>query len=538
MPRKQTGVSIRAWLFSSTLLGIFSIPQLKAQVQSGPADTPTFRTTTRLVFLDVTVLDRKGRPVVSGLSKDDFTITEHKQPQRIVSLEGPESHVDLNPEEDNPEGEAPLTILVLDLLNSRLRDFAYIRYQVRAYLAGQPEQLPSPIELMLLGNRSFEMVQGYTKNKADLLFALDHVPAALPFKLMSSGPRDLLHDAERFEQSTDALQQIALQNKGVPGRKNIIWVGHGAPEMFTIFLTGPDVAKLSLYIHDTTNMLVDARMSLFVIYPGLRAQGPNRMFSMSTFSAEASIDDEDDPFSRGIDFGALVNETGGSLFYNHNDIAGQIKRSQELGSEYYTLTYAPPDAPADGKFRRIRVTLRDPSMRALTKIGYFAPNEVKTVHPQQQRLADITEALSSTIPFPSLALKIENLVRHPDTRTVDFDVVLKSGNIVWEPTDNAKSTTHVILAAASLNERRNILAWRAENVTVGADYQDAGRLADVRTRMHLRLRVPRKTQAVRAVVKAAENGPIGAAEFDEKTLDAAPQAPTPEPRLRSRPPNR
>ena len=42
-----------------------------AQGQQGSSSVPTFHVTSSLVFLDVTVLDKKGRPVVKGLSKDD-----------------------------------------------------------------------------------------------------------------------------------------------------------------------------------------------------------------------------------------------------------------------------------------------------------------------------------------------------------------------------------------------------------------------------------------------------------------------------------
>jgi hypothetical protein len=49
----------------------------------------------------------------------------------------------------------------------------------------------------------------------------------------------------------------------------------------------------------------------------------------------------------------LVNETGGKLFFNRNDVDAEIRRSQLLGSEYYTLTYQPHDGDADGKFRRV-----------------------------------------------------------------------------------------------------------------------------------------------------------------------------------------
>ena len=124
--------------------------------------------------------------MVNGLTKDDFTITEERKPQKIFSFEAPDAHVaDFNAADDNPAGKAPLTILVLDLLNSRFEDFAYIRYSMRKYLTAQPSRLSSPAELMVLGNESLEMVQGYTRNKEDLLYALDHVPAALPYKMMN-----------------------------------------------------------------------------------------------------------------------------------------------------------------------------------------------------------------------------------------------------------------------------------------------------------------------------------------------------------------
>jgi len=59
--------------------------------------------------------------------------------------------------------------------------------------------------------------------------------------------------------------------------------------------------------------------------------------STSAMDADADIGD-DEPFSGDINFGLFVNETGGKLFYNRNDIENEIRRSEQLGSEYYTLT--------------------------------------------------------------------------------------------------------------------------------------------------------------------------------------------------------
>lgn len=498
-----------------------------ALAQAPPAGTPTFRVTSRLVYLDVTVLDRKGHPVVSGLTRDDFTITESKTPQHIFSFDPPETHVNLKPADENPSGQAPLTVFVLDLLNSRFADFAYIRNQVRKYLASQPERLSSRAELMVLSNDSLEMLQGYTRNKEDLLSALNHLPPAFPYKL--NGP----FMGERFVQSIDALQEIALQNRGVPGRKNLVWIGHGGPGWLLEAEPASLVTQLKQYVHDTTNLLVDARISLFVIYPGLRVYGDG--FTFSALSAEATLGD-DDPFAGDINFGVFVNETGGNLFYNRNDVANEINRSQALGSEYYTLTYEPPPSPADGRFRRVRVTVKNPDFRVLTKAGYFAPEADTPVHPRKQRLITLAEALQASIPFPALPLKIDDVVRHPDSGRVEFKVVLPSGILNWESDDQGKSTTGLMLAAASLKDGRGILAYKAESLTVTSAAQNPAQLEGSITKLPLSLRIPPQTRSIRVAVETAQGGRIGSVELDRKTLESAPEAPTPQPRLLPRGP--
>ena len=505
------------------LLNLLGIHGSIVRAQQPSSDTPTIRVTSRLVFLDVTVLDKKGRPVVKGLTKDDFTITDNKKPQRIFSFEAPETHVvDANATDDNSAGKAPVTIFVLDLLNSKFEDFAYIRYMVRNYLAGEPAQLNSPAELMVLGNNSLEMVQGYTRSKADLLYALDHVPAAVPYKETNRG-----FMMERFAQSIDALRQIALQSRGVRGRKNIVWVGHGGPNIYTVSLPPSDVHALNKYVHDTTNMLVDSRISLFLIYPGIQINGPTK--TVSEIDAGVDIGD-DDPFSGDINFGVFVNETGG-LFYKRNDINAEIKQSEELGSEYYTLTYQPSVGDEDGKFRRIRVTLRDPNLRVVTKAGYFSPDKNAATGSWQEMVVNLSEAARSSIPFESLWVTLEHFIRHPDTGTAEFTILLGPRNLDWQPADDGKSSLDLSLAAVSLNENRDVLASKLEEFPATANNQDATRLSKTEVRLPMRIRIPPKTQSVRVVIETASNGRTGTIELDRKTIDAAPAAATPEPKL-------
>jgi VWFA-related protein len=500
-----------------------SMPQSQVKNQSGPSNVPTIQVTSRLVFLDVTVLDKEGNPVVKGLSKDDFTITENKKPQRIFSFEAPQVHtMGAAAEDDNPDGEAPVTIFVLDLLNAQFEDFAFIRYSVRKYLEAQPPQLSSPAEMMVIGNDSLEVVQGYTRNKEDLLFALNHIPATLPYKIMR---RDFF--LERFTQSIDALQQIALQSQGVPGRKNVVWVGQGGPNLPPMFLYREGVERVRRYVHETTNMLVDARISLFVIYPGIKVFSSG----IPTSQRYANVDfGNSDPFAGDVNFGVFVNETGGKLFFN-NDVDAEIRRSQLLGSEYYTLTYQPHDGDADGKFRRVRVILRDRNLKVITKTGYFAPAKGAQVDPRHQMMVDLLHAARSDVPFTALDVKIAAVVRHPDSRTAELTVVLNGRNLDWQAADDGKSTAKLTLAAASLTEFKDMLSSRVENVTLSRATEDRTPPGQQIARLTLTIPVPRKTRSVRVVVGTEKGGRIGGADLDRKTIDAAPEAPTPNAQL-------
>ena len=240
-------------------------------------------------------------------------------------------------------------------------------------------------------------------------------------------------------------------------------------------------------MHATTNILVDARVSLFVIYPGLKVGHFVNLTGrspvpISAADAVANIDN-DHPFAESINFGVFVNETGGKLFYNRNDVDAEIERSQQLGSEYYTLTYQPRDGNANGKFRQIRVTLRDPNLRAVTKTGYYAPDKSAPIDPRQQTKINLAEAARSTIPFAALDVKVSGIVRHPDAHTADITLLLQSKGIDWLAIGNGKSTADITVAAASITGSQDVLASKVERLTLSVPTQDPSHLAKVVTRL-------------------------------------------------------
>ena len=77
--------SIRALQCGIILLSLVSTKGSIAQAQQVSSNAPTIRVTSRLVFLDVTVLDKKGHPVVNGRTKDDFVITDNKKRAEMLN---------------------------------------------------------------------------------------------------------------------------------------------------------------------------------------------------------------------------------------------------------------------------------------------------------------------------------------------------------------------------------------------------------------------------------------------------------------------
>ena len=516
----------RAVFLFSVVAGL----SLPARSQNANPTTTTLRVASNLVFLDVTVVDRKGQPVVTGLTKDDFAITENGKPQPIFSFDAPATGA-------KTAESAPATILVLDLMNTPSADSAYVRDSIRRYLALQPKRLQSPTELMVLNNTTLDLVQAYTHSRGDLVVALNHVPPATPYKLGSHQFGGWVD--QRLSQSIEALQQIALQNKGLSGRKNILWVGYGGPGI-AIDPADPRYDKdLRFYAHGTTNMLVGARISLFLIHPGLQGGGNPDVFRIEGERVQTGADLYGvDPFAGTINFGLFIHGTGGRLFSQRNDVDIAMTEAQELGSNYYTLTYQPKTGEDNGEFRKIEVVLHDPNLRAVTKTGYYAPEPTMKTDSNPYSvdpMYEIEEAAQSEVPFDSLGMSLVHVARHPDSETVELTTLLKSTHLRWQAMDDGRSAANITIAAVSLSKQRGILASRLRRLTIFSNSQDPAQLSASNTLVIITVPVPRRTESVRVVILAQDGGQAGALELEHKVLTSAPGSPTPEPQLQPRP---
>ena len=70
--------------------------------------------------------------------------------------------------------------------------------------------------------------------------------------------------------------------------------------------------------------------------------------------------------------GTVASATGGIFFEDNNDLLAGIRRAFDNERERYEIAYTPTNAIADGKYRKIRVTVKKHNLRVYAKADYWA----------------------------------------------------------------------------------------------------------------------------------------------------------------------
>src|SRR5260370_37710703 len=173
-------VPFRAVLSAGLIFNLAVGPTTLTAPQAA-ADVPsiTIRAYTRLVVVDVVVTDKSGQPV-TGLKAEDFTIEENGKKQKVTVFTPPElanktapvpappGVLSNHPENVSPAG--PPTVLMIDALNSPVKEQAYARAEMLKYAAEQ-NQSGQSIAVVALTDR-LHVLQQFTSDPHVLLTAI------------------------------------------------------------------------------------------------------------------------------------------------------------------------------------------------------------------------------------------------------------------------------------------------------------------------------------------------------------------------------
>jgi VWFA-related protein len=252
---------------SVILMAVLPAATLSQAQSSQELPPPTIRVSTRLVLVDVVVMDKQGKPV-SGLKAEDFTVEEKGKRQKITFFQTPEAAQQINappqlgpglysnkPEFRSPGG--PLTVLLLDAANTPFSDQAYARQQMLKFVTQQFK--PGTRMGVFTLTNSLQVLQDFTGDPDVLLAGLkkyrpqEQVLQNAVSQPVSAGAGSLgvrqantitqveanaqtfqsIQMGYAFDRRVDvtlnALRSLSRILGGIPGRKNIVWLTAAFP---------------------------------------------------------------------------------------------------------------------------------------------------------------------------------------------------------------------------------------------------------------------------------------------------------------------
>jgi Ca-activated chloride channel homolog len=305
------------------------------------AEGDVISVSTTEVLLPVTVRDLSGR-LVTGLTKQDFRIFEDGREQPLTDLELRQVPVDV--------------ILMVDASSSvagNLEDFRRAVEEFAERLA--PEDR---ISLVKFDDR-VELLQDWTQSRTQLRRSLRRITPGVFTRFY-----DALTLAAREQfQNTQRRHAIVVLTDGIDSRR-----GYASFEMAVSALLQAGVGvyaisnteierarkreELDSLLASGTSSVQFNQLRIGDLREGLR------VLDMSERNLEQ-----------------LADVTGGRIFkpLSFSNLESVYRDVAEDLRSQYSIYYSPQNKTRDGRFRRVRVEIRNPQLRAKTRIGYFAP---------------------------------------------------------------------------------------------------------------------------------------------------------------------
>ena len=382
---------------------------------------PTFRSGTNLVRVDVSVMDKDGRPVRT-LTADDFELRENGEVQSISSFK----LVDANGQ--------PTDDLSLPIRSPQHAATEAARDDVRVFVIFWDEYHIDQFGSAVRARDQLTHFVLEAFGPTDLVALMDQLTPvdALRFSRDRRALADQVHqlrgrrgiyvptrsaieeahlrngqDVERIraQVTTTALKSVIMHLGTLrQGRKAVVFIGESLGRL------GQDTIRVVSDLIRTAN---DNNTAVYTVDPrGLQAGGVG-LGGVSQMLA------------------SLADSTGAEAIVS-NDFNAALRKVVVTSSAFYLLGYSPKDAQLDGKFREIKVKVKQGGVQVRARNGYWAPRGADL---DRARAVALAAALPSSV---SKAFK--ELTPDNSRRPADFWIGLapasaeaSSVSIAWTP---------------------------------------------------------------------------------------------------------
>jgi VWFA-related protein len=485
------------------LRGCATVAALVACLATLMAQTaPTFKANANLVIVNVSATDKAGLPV-AGLKAEDFTVLEDGKPQKVSVFEyqrissKPEPLKQLTLDDQFQLPEAPKTTITsatpgkIQYHDKRLMVFFFdfSSMQVPDQLRAQDGALDylkthitkDDVVAVLFYASTIQVLSDFTNDRDVLTRVIKGLPigeASELAALADTGDENsedtqaaFVADETEFnifstDQKLAAIEQAAKMLASFPEKKALVYFSGGVTRsgldneaQLQAAINAATKANLAIYSIDARGLTADPPGG-GASKAGSRGSG---IFNGSVINSQrsAQLASQDTLYT-------LAAETGGKSFFDSNDIALGIQRTQDAMGSYYLLGYYSSNSALDGKYRKISVKLKNPKLAAKLehREGYYAEKVWGKLN-AQDREQQLKEALSAGDPATDLplALQIDYFRVSPTAYLVPVSIKIP-GSVVALAAKGGAATTQFDFAGQIQDEKHAVVGNVRDNIQI------------------------------------------------------------------------
>lgn len=461
-------------------LSAFGQQQTPTPAASPNAENDVVKITTKLVQLDVIVVDKDGKQV-RDLTPADFEVLEDGKPQKITNLSyvNTEAAQSAEPVKVKEKSEvkvkdAPIAPPVRITPTTAGRIITFIvddgncsasNIGMRASKEGIEkfirEQMQPTDRVAIYQTRSgSNALQQYTNDKARLLKIAGKIHWMPPMGSCASNDGSFFaaaksntyikqspngtttntieSDAERKirEHSEDAvsnnqvvgtlgvIRYVVQGLQRVPGRKIAFFLSDGLPirERGGGFLSAKDTLRDLTDLANRSSVVFNT-IDVRGVFNEDMIEARDEVYAQDDVQATDKIGTERFNAVRssrtGLSF--LADETGGKFSHDQNFLDYPIKQNLAIETGYYLIAYEPSDETFKSKkFNKIEIKVNQPGLKVVSRAGFFGFVEQNTKQKRKTEDSDLYEAIIAPLPTAGLDIRL----------TAYFVNSLEAGNVV------------------------------------------------------------------------------------------------------------
>jgi VWFA-related protein len=331
--------------------------------RSNPLAPATPAAAATRISLDVLVTGKDGKPL-AGLEPTDFTLLDNGQPRRILSFRRTDG---TSGNQFDPPVEV---IFVLDEANLGSNVSGIIRLDLENFLRRNGGHLFHPTSVFLFNSQGLYTQAVPSRDGTALAAELERN------KVLNRSAEfsDYVYgQGSEFRKSIDTLSYIVTKEGKKPGKKILIWLGHGWPLLASNRSIATDESRQAFFktIVSLSRKFITARVTVDCIFPAPAA--PIRLSPLGTYEDHLKpVADWRKAEAPDLAVQVLALHSGGRVFLTRNDMPERIADTVAEADAYYTLTFAPPAAERTDEYHDLKVQVARPGVTVRTNSGYYS----------------------------------------------------------------------------------------------------------------------------------------------------------------------